>query len=237
MESLQAEIAALKAAQAAPAPAPAAAAPAPAEQPLYSEAEQAVIDAYKSEWSDVAAGEALIRRQENKQLLEFVFSQIKPHIDALYAQSGVAHERTQYQMLHDMVPDYDDIREPTLAWIAAQPAYLKDAYMKVANEGTPEQVADIISRFRKETGWVKAAPPASAPSTAAPAAPAVTTTAAAPAATPAPAAAPAAAVSPAVAAAAAALKPVGAVRSSTTTAADPNDFDGAFAEAAKALGQ
>lgn len=235
MESLQAEIAALKAAQAAPAPAPAAAAPAPAEQPLYSEAEQAVIDAYKSEWSDVAAGEALIRRQENKQLLEFVFSQIKPHIDALYAQSGVAHERTQYQMLHDMVPDYDDIREPTLAWIAAQPAYLKDAYMKVANEGTPEQVADIISRFRKETGWVKAAAsaPAAAPTAAAPAA---APAAAAPAATPAPAAAPAAAVSPAVAAAAAALKPVGAVRSSTTTAADPNDFDGAFAEAAKALG-
>lgn len=193
------------------------------------------MDAYKSEWPDVAAGEALIRRAEHKQLLEFVFSQIKPHLDQLYAQSGVAHERTQYQILHDMVPDYDDIRDPTLAWINAQPAYLKDAYMKVANEGTPEQVADIISRFRKETGWVKPGAAAAAPTPAAPAAAPAPTTAAPAAAAPTPAASPA--VSSAVAAAAAALKPVGAVRSSTTTAADPNDFEGAFAEAAKSLGQ
>lgn len=233
MESLQAEIAALKAAQAAPATAPAAPAPAPAEQPLYSDAEKAVIEAYKSEWSDVATGEALIRREENQKLVQFIFSQIKPHLDHLYSQGTVTHERTQYSELCKLVPDYDDVRDPTLAWINAQPEYLREAYQKVANEGTPAQVADIITRFRKETGWVKPGAAAPAPAAAAP------TPAAAPAAaaTPAPAAAPAAAVSPAVAAAAAALKPVGAARTSPTTNADPNDFDGAFAEAAKELGK
>lgn len=196
-----------------------------------------MIEAYKTEWSDVATGEALIRREENQRLVQFIFSEIKPHLDRLYSQSNVTHERTQYSALRELVPDYDAVREPTLAWIAAQPEYLKAAYSQVANSGTPEQVADIINRFRKETGWV--APTAAAPAPAAtPAAtPAAPAAAPAAAATPAPAAAPAAAVSPAVAAAAAALKPVGATRTSPTTNADPNDFDGAFAEAAKALGQ
>lgn len=224
VESLQAEIAALKAAQA-QAQAPAAPAPAPVEQPLYSAAEQTTLDAYKAEWPDVAAGEALVRRQEYQQLTAWIFGQIQPHLDALRSQSNVTHERTQYQVLRELVADYDDIRDPTLKWIDAQPEYLKAAYSKVANEGTPEQVADIISRFRKETGWVKAgapAAPAAAPTPAAPAPAAAAPTPAAPAAAPA-----------AVAAAAAALKPVGAARTSATPAADPNDFDGAFAEASK----
>jgi hypothetical protein len=38
-------------------------------------------------------------------------------------------------------------------------------------------------------------------------------------------------VDPAIAAAAARLKPVVTARSNPTTAADPNDFDGAFKEA------
>jgi len=230
--ALQAQIEALKQelATSSVAGAPAAApAPAPAEPPpTYSQAEQDALAKYREEWPDIANGEALARRAEYQQLVQWVFGQIQPHLDALRQQSGQTFERTQYSSLKELVPDYDDVRDPTLAWIATQPAYLKDAYQKVANEGTPQDVADLIGRFRKETGWVKAgAAPASAPAAASTPAPAAQA--------PAPAAPAPAPVNPAVAAAAAALKPVAGSRSQPAAAADPNDFDGAFAEATQAL--
>jgi pyruvate dehydrogenase E2 component (dihydrolipoamide acetyltransferase) len=233
MEQLLAEIAALKAAQtaapapAAAAPAPAAPAAAPAEQPIYNEQEQTTLTKYQTEWPDVAAGEALIRRSEYRQLAGYIFGQIGPLLDELRAQVTPAATHTTYTQLKGMVSDYDDVRDPCLEWAAKQPAALKAAYQDIADRGTPEDVAAMIETFRKATGWKK--PTSAAPAAlAAPAAPA-----ASPAAAPAAPAAPA--VSPAVAAAAASLAPVASARTAQTAGADPNDFDGAFAEASKAL--
>jgi hypothetical protein len=186
---------------------------------VYSGDEQAAIDAYAKEWPDVMNGERLMRRAEYHQLLNHIYSQLGPRLQAL--ESGVQRTttRNQYSDIVELVPDYDQVRDATLAWIDSQPAYLKSAYQQVAAQGSPSDVADLITRFKKETNYAPSAP-AAAP--AAPAAPA----AAAPAA-PAPAAR---ALAPAAAAAAAALKVVKTSRSEPVSAADPDDFDAAFAE-------
>lgn len=222
-----AQIAELKAARA-PAPAaepvqaPAAPAPAPTAPPLYSADEQAVLTKYQTEWPDVAAGEALIRRKEYGDLVAHIYGQIGPVLDELRAQVAPAASHTTYTQLTDLVEDYDAIRDPCLAWVDAQPAALKAAYQGIADGGTPQEVAAMIEVFRKSTGWK--APVAAAPAAGAPApAPAAATPAA-------PAPAP---VDPTVAAAAAALKPVSTARAAAATGgADPNDFEGAFKEAA-----
>jgi len=230
--ALQAEIAALKAAQ----PAPAAAAPSPepapaAPPPVYTDAEAATIAKYKEDWPDIQAGEALVRRAEYRELVTYVFAQVRQELAPLQAFTQTQSGRTQYGDLVALVPDYDTVRDKTLEWIAAQPAYLKTAYQSVADNGTPSDVADLINRFKKETGYV--APTQSAP--AASAAPAATAPAAAvPAAKPAPAKS-AAALPAAAAAAAANLRVVKSGRTEPgTAAADPDDFDAAFAEFSKA---
>jgi hypothetical protein len=218
--ALQAELAELKKAPPAAAPAPT---PTPAEQPkpLYTEDEQGVLDAYMKEWPDVAKGEALMRRAEYQQLVQYMWNQFGPRLDALEQTSERTTTRTQYQEIKELVPDYDAVRDATLKWIDTQPAYLKAAYQQVANEGSAKDVADLITRFKKETNY------------AAPAAPAAPAAAPAAAAAPAPAAA-AAAPAPAAAAAAAALKPVATSRSTPVSTPDPNDFDAAFKEFASA---
>lgn len=227
--ALQAEIAALKAAQtAAPAPAAPTPEPAPAAVPVYTDAEAAIIAKYKEDWPDIQAGEALVRRAEYRELVGYVFDQVRqqlaPVMEFTQSQSG----RTQYSDLVALVPDYDAVRDKTLEWINAQPAYLKAAYQAVADTGTPADVADLINRFKKETGYVS--PTQSAPAAPAAAAPA----AAAPAAKPA-TAKPAAALPAAAAAAAANLRVVKSGRTEPgTAAADPDDFDAAFAEFSKA---
>lgn len=213
MAQLEAELAALKTAKEAPPPAPAA--PAPAEQPVYTADEQAIIDKYRTDWPDIAQGEALARRAEYRQLVSYVFDQVRQQIEPIQQFATRQQGRTQYDDIVELVPDYDDVRDKVLEWVETQPEYLKAAFKKVAAEGTPADVADLITRYKKETG--QAEPAAAAPA-AAPAAPA------------APAAAPAAAaLPPAAAAAAKSLRVVKSGRSEPTPGSDPNDFDGAFA--------
>jgi 2-oxoglutarate dehydrogenase E2 component (dihydrolipoamide succinyltransferase) len=217
---LQAELAELKRnpTAAAPAPAltptPAAATPAAAASPFTPE-EQAIVDSYVKEWPDMARGEMLLRRAEYGQLVNHIFEQLRPRLEALEQGYETTSTRTQYSDLVKLVPDYDDVRDKTLAWIETQPAYLKAAYQNVANTGSASDVADLITRFKKETGY--AAPAAAAP------APTPTPAAAAPAA--------AAGLAPAAAAAAASLKIVKSSRSEPVTTPDPDDFDAAFKEA------
>lgn len=202
----------------------AAAAPAPAATPTpvtpaspFTPDEQAIVDSYIKEWPDMARGEMLLRRAEYGHLVQHIYEQLRPRLEALEAGYETSSTRTQYQDLVSLVPDYDDVRDKTLAWIDQQPAYLKTAYQQVANQGSAKDVADLITRFKKETGYVTAA-------------------GAAPAAVPAAAAAPAAPVAtaglaPAAAAAATSLRVVKSSRSDPISQPDMNDFDAAFKEA------
>lgn len=217
---------------AAPTPAPA---PAPAaEMPLYTAEETTALTAYRTEWKDVAAGEALARRAEYRQLVNFIHEQYRPiveQVEALTVAQGTLSSRSQYTQLKDLVSDYDAVRDPALAWVDKQPPALKAAYQEVANNGKPEDIAALIDTFKKTTGWT--APAAAAPAASAPAAGMAAAPARAPAAAPAaaPVAAPAAALSAEAQAAVAALKPVSTARTEATAGTDPNDFDGAFKDA------
>ena len=188
--------------------------PEPAVQaPLYTADEQAALTKYHEDWPDIAKAEALARRAEYHQLVDHVFKevgkqlqQITERLDPMLEFSRDAGTRTQYQDIVARVPDYDQVRDKTLAWVETQPEWLKVAYQRVANEGTPDEVAGLIARFKQETSY---AAPSAAP--AVPAAPAPATPA----------------ISPAAKAAAAKLTVVKTGRSEAGTAAEET-FENAF---------
>ena len=207
---MEAELAELRASQVAepePAPAP--------ETPLYTADEQEVLNKYFEEWPDVARGESLQRRAEYRHLVGYMMEQIKPIVEELTELRSYYEKTsssTQYTEIKALVPDYDQVRDATLAWIDTQPAYLKAAYQQVADSGSAQDVADLITRFKRETSYNAPSAPAPAPAPAAPAAPAAPT------------------LTPATAAALASLKPVVAGSGDPTSNPDPNDFDAAFRE-------
>ena len=207
--ALRAELDALKAAQAAqPAPAPVAEqAPAP-EAPLYTADETAALAKYQEDWPDISKGEALLRRAEYKELVQYVFQQVEARFNPVLEYVQEAAPKTQYSEIVRLVPDYDEVRDKTLAWVDTQPAYLKAAYQSVTQNGSAADVADLISRFKKETGYHAVAPTAPA----APVAPALP---------------------PAAQKAAAKLAVVPTTRTGQTAGKDENDYDGSFAEFAE----
>lgn len=144
----------------------------PVEAPIYTPADQAVIAEYQKNWPDVAAAEQLVRRAEYHDLLKYVFTQVQQFIapmqDTVRAMGNSLHTTE----LKGLVPDYTVDMEPQVnAWIDTQPDYLQAPMKQVMMTGTSDQMANLIGRFRAETGTpAPAAPAPSAPAAPAPAA-------------------------------------------------------------------
>lgn len=182
------------------------------EPPVYSDDERKFLEDYEKDWPDVAKAEALRRRSEYRELVNYVFTEVakvlKPQIETVQAMS----EMTHLQQLQTQVSDYDDVRDKVIDWAQKQPPYLRAAYKHVIDEGTVDEVADLIDRYKRDTG-ASAAPaaPRSAPKRVETELPSATKQAAA------------------------ALAPVSSKRSAVIAGDDPNDFESAFSSFAKNL--
>ena len=200
----------------APPPAP----PAPPPQPepeLYTADEKKTIETYLKDWPDVAKADALIRRAEYVQLDRYFQERLQQVIQPIAQIVRTLSEKTQLQDLRSEVSDYDDIHGKVVEWVGKQPAYLQVAYNHVVQSGTPEEVVDLINRFKQDTGYA-AAPAAAQAAVQAAAAPAKAVKA----------------PTPAARQAAAALAPVAAKRSAVPQG-EPATFDDAFAAFASKL--
>jgi hypothetical protein len=188
--------------------------PAPAQQPqpqvaeIYTPDEQAFLTEYEKEWPDVARAEALRRRSEYKQMLEYVFDQVATRLNPLQTMVQSLTERTHLGDLYQAEPEYDTLRDRVVEWAQKQPAWLQPAYARVINEGTVDEVADLINRFKQDTGYAKPAPKAPAPQDTE--------------------------LPPATKQAVKSLAPVSSKRTAVIRGDDPNDFEGSFSTWAEA---
>lgn len=182
------------------------------EPPVYSDEERKFLEDYEKDWPDVAKAESLRRRSEYRELVNYVFTEVakvlKPQIETVQAIS----EMTHLQQLQTQVSDYDDVRDKVISWAEKQPPYLQTAYKHVIEQGTVDEVADLIDRYRRDTG-ASAAPaaPKSVPKKVETELPSATKQAAA------------------------ALAPVSSKRSAVIAGDDPNDFESAFSSFASKM--
>lgn len=185
----------------------AAATPGP-EPELYTDEEKKLLTEYESDWPDVAKAEALRRRGEYRDLVNHVFREVAKELGPLSQTLKILAERTHLNDLHEKVADYDDVRDKVIDWVNNQPTYLQNAYKHVIQQGTPDEIADLVTRYKKETA---PSTPTVVPLKQETELPATTKQAVA------------------------ALAPVSSKRSTVVQADDPNDFEGAFAAFAKQL--
>lgn len=188
-------------------PAPA---PTPAAEPepeIYTAEEKEFLAGYEKDWPDVVRAESLKRRAEYRQLTGYVFDQVRAVLAPLQETVQQLAGHTQLSELTRQVPGYsDDLRSQVTEWANNQPTYLQVAYNHVITNGSVDEVADLVKRFRSETGVSPAAQAAPAP------APKKDTE-----------------LPTAAKQAAAALAPVSSKRTQVVQQDDPQDFDSAFA--------
>ena len=188
--------------------------PEPAPQPrqeLFAPEEAAFLTEYEKDYPDIARAEALRRRAENQLVVKHVFNEISKVVTPLQELVAQMLQDSQLAELHKVVPEYETKREDVIKWVDTQPTYLKIAYNHVIQNGTVEEVADLINRYSQATGTQNQQAPAQTPPSRTTELPAATKQAAA------------------------SLAPVGSKRTAVVRGIAKDDFDGAFAEYAGQL--
>jgi len=132
----------------------------PQEEALYTEDETKILKAYEEDWPEVAKAEELKRRAEYREFAQVIFSEVGKYIAPINELVTELATRTHLGDLEARVPDYQELRDGVVQWVDTQPAWLQPAYKSVMQQGTADEVADLINRYRTDTG---AAAPAAQP--------------------------------------------------------------------------
>lgn len=171
-------------------------------QPVLTQDDYKTLEAFDKDWPDVSKAINLILKEQTNAVVNHVFREFAQEFRPVAQRVMQMQQERHVEQLHTRVNDYDDVRDKVIDWAMQQPPYLRAAYGHVIQNGTAEEVADLIERYRAAN-----APP---PAPVAQAAPQPKQ------------------LSPAVKKAAAALAPVQSKRSNVVRTDDPGDFEGAF---------
>jgi hypothetical protein len=200
------------------------AAPAPAAEPtaapeVYSADEKAELADLQKEWPDLHRLFSLMARQVQVDTLNYAFSEVSKVISPLQESVQTFSVNDHTAAIYEAHDDYDQVYQPVMDWVEKQPGFLKAAYQNVVKQGTAEDVAELIQRFKDETKWVSSASGDNGSKPATPRAAASTPSQQQ------------TGLSEAAKKAAKAMGAVGTKRGAAAGAQDPNDFDGAWDEA------
>jgi hypothetical protein len=134
--------------------------PQPQPEPSpFTPDEIAAVTEYQTEYPDIAKAEAVLRRADMLAAVRYVMAEVSKALQPTVATVQQLATRTHAGDLQRLVPDYNVTRDEIVAWAQQQPAYLHQGYAYVINRGTPEEVADLISRYRASTGAPVQQPP------------------------------------------------------------------------------
>jgi hypothetical protein len=187
--------------------------------PTDREKEQ--IEKFKTEFPDEFAAMQAQFKSTDRNINARVYAAVQTVLQQIHKDVAPLATQVQHTSLEQHVAklkaahaDYDQVITKVPDWIKTQPAYLRPHMQAVYDEGDAQSVIELVTNYKDATKVV--ADPAKAAADAAKQA-----------------AADAAAAK--AKSEAASLTPVGSKRTTTGTKgqADPNDFDGAFAEAAE----
>jgi hypothetical protein len=182
----------------------------PQAAPIYTEEEVARLRQFEQDWPDFAEALRLFSRGTTVQNNAYVFNELARVMGPQLQNMQTVQIEHQYDALRRSIPDYDVVRDPVIKWVKEDPklpAYLRTAYSGVIDNGDVGEITDLVNRWRDATGkqTPRAAPPVKSAND----------------------------LSPAAKQAAAALAPV-VTKRATIIRSEPEGFDAAFDEFAKA---
>jgi len=198
-----AEIAALRAELEAVRNPPARAEPQKAPE-LYSPEEIAELNTLKEDWPDLYRMFSLMARQSEAKGVNHTLAETSKELNPLQQSVNVITGNDHQDAIYYAHPDYDQVYNPCMQWIEAQPTFIQRACKEVVSSGTSEEVITMIQRFKDETGWKVKSAQSAAPKTE---------------------------LSNAAKQAAKAIGAVGTKRGEARSVPDPSDFDAAWEEA------
>lgn len=142
--------------------------------PVFTQEEVTALQAFYKDWPEIAQAQELALRANAQQITNHVFTEVARVLGPKLKLLDALADNAQYDSIEKRVPDYTTVQDKVAAWVNTQPAYLKNAFTGVMQSGTADEITDLISRFKTETGYAAPAvqnpPPVVAPPALSPAA-------------------------------------------------------------------
>lgn len=134
---------------------------APTAKTVLSDEEYGVVTAYEEEWPDVARAEALKRKVDIAVMTDQIYREVATALKGILGTVAPIVESAQlsadekhYAAIEAAHPDYLEVVKNIDGWVEKQPAYLKTAMNAVLDNGSAAEVNDLFTRFKQETGRV-----------------------------------------------------------------------------------
>ncbi len=139
----------------------------PAEQePLtlqYTDEEKEILSKYDTDWPDVSRAETIKRAAEYKVLAKYLLGEVAAAVMPKLQLLDAVVQHVQLASLESQVPDYNDVQDKVIDWVAKQPPVLRKAYEDVIDHGTSDDVVFLINAWRTAEGAAPAATKTPAP--------------------------------------------------------------------------
>jgi hypothetical protein len=122
-----------------------------------SEDEKKELSEYNEEFDVVSKFEGLKRKAERIQLLDAIDSRFKMFEEALTSIASEIQKTTDvshFGEIRTAHSDFETLRDSgeIKAWIQVQPKYLQTGLLAAYKGGSADEVIDMITRFKRETG-------------------------------------------------------------------------------------
>lgn len=187
---------------------------------FLSESDKTLVAKLNADWTDEAPAFEVLARAHAQAAVANAQADLRKELNAILVPLMQSTHKVEVDSHMSIIraahPDAESLVPDVESWIAKQPAFLQPSMQSILAGGTANDVVGLLNMFKEAKAGSGAAP-----ETPAPTAPLALV------------AKPKAAVNPAAVAATAAVPP--AQRTKTNVAADPNDWDSAFAEAVSEL--
>lgn len=148
----------------------AAAAQAPTTPPAEEEQSPAEGEPMFGDYSDedmkkgvVSVATPVVKAEVAKAIAE-INAKFEQVLAPIKVQEQAAALEAHFKALTDANPDHNEIAagKPLQDWIESQPSFVRDHYKAVFERGTTNQVIELVSTFKKQSGYEPTAPTASA---------------------------------------------------------------------------
>ena len=132
----------------------------PYRVPDYTAEQKAIVEAYESEFPEMARAEQIIRSREYNALTGYVFKQVEPviagqaeRIKQLESVIGQMLGQQQTQQVESTIGEpIKDIKPKVEAWIETQPEFIRPAYKAIAEKGTAAEVIGLVQAYKASLG-------------------------------------------------------------------------------------
>ena len=127
-------------------------------QDYLSDEEKTELETYEKDWSEVSRAEQIKRDAHLRHVQDVVYSDVASALAPLVEQFRTMQVEAHFNSIRSRHEDFDSIKDDVKNWVAEQPEFLRPTLEQVLEKGSADQVSELIDTYKQTKETTGAAP-------------------------------------------------------------------------------